>query len=170
MEGVRSPSPEIQDCYFKNIFPNMLPDTSSGFISDIGVTDHRNYDHVENKIENLHLLECSLKIGLFGSQLFRQKHHFLYIVLWRYKRDSLHASIDIFYIIFYVINMMKKHQSLLYHVCMYLRYKKGADLNRPPPPYLSPLFVQTVGVIMMDLSKAFDILNHKLLLKNCWFR
>ena len=39
----------------------MLPDTSSGFISDIGVTDHRNYDHVENKIENLHLLECSLK-------------------------------------------------------------------------------------------------------------
>ena len=35
---------------------------------------------------------------------------FLYTVSWRYKRDYLHASIDIlFYIMFYVINMMKKH-------------------------------------------------------------
>ena len=29
---------------------------------------------------------------------------------WRYKRDYLQASIDIlFYIMFYIINMMKKH-------------------------------------------------------------
>ena len=40
---------------------------------------------------------------------------FLYTVLWRYKRDCVHASIDIlFYIMFYIINAMKK-QTLLYH-------------------------------------------------------
>ena len=44
MEGVRSPSPEIYDCYLKDIFPNILPNTSSDFISDMGVTYHRHYD------------------------------------------------------------------------------------------------------------------------------
>ena len=35
---------------------------------------------------------------------------FLYTVSWRYKRDYLHASIDIlFYIMFYIINTMKKY-------------------------------------------------------------
>ena len=35
---------------------------------------------------------------------------FLYTVSWRYKRDYLYASIDIlFYIMFYIINTMKKH-------------------------------------------------------------
>ena len=34
----------------------------------------------------------------------------LYTVSWKYKRDYLHASIDILiYIMFYIINMMKKH-------------------------------------------------------------
>ena len=32
MEGVESPIPEIKDYYLKNIFPNMLPKTSSDFI------------------------------------------------------------------------------------------------------------------------------------------
>ena len=42
---------------------------------------------------------------------------FLYTVSWRYKIDYLHASIDIlFYIMFYIINTMKKYQVLLYHV------------------------------------------------------
>ena len=45
MEGVRSLSPEIQDCNLENIFPMiMLSNTSSDFISDVGVTDHRHYD------------------------------------------------------------------------------------------------------------------------------
>ena len=44
MEGVRSPSPEIQDYYLKNIFPNMSSDTSLDFISGMGLTDHRHYD------------------------------------------------------------------------------------------------------------------------------
>ena len=44
MEGVRSPSPEIKDCYLKNIFPDMLSNTSLDFILDMGVTDHRHYD------------------------------------------------------------------------------------------------------------------------------
>ena len=35
---------------------------------------------------------------------------FLYSVSWKYKRDYIHASIDIlFKIMFYVTNMMKKH-------------------------------------------------------------
>ena len=42
---------------------------------------------------------------------------FLYTVSWAYKRDYLHASIDIwFYIMFYIINTMKKYQTLLHHV------------------------------------------------------
>ena len=44
MEGVRSLSPEIQDFYLKNVFPNMLSNTSLDFISDMGVTNHRHYD------------------------------------------------------------------------------------------------------------------------------
>ena len=44
MEGVSSPSPEIQECYLKSTFSNILSDTSSDFISDMGVTYHRNYD------------------------------------------------------------------------------------------------------------------------------
>ena len=44
MEGVRSPSPEIQDCYLEKIFPSMLSNTSLDFILDMGVTDHRHYD------------------------------------------------------------------------------------------------------------------------------
>ena len=72
MEGVRSPSPEIWDYYLKNIFPNMLSNISLDFILDMGVTDHDNIiDNIENKIENLRLREYFLKIGPFGSKLFR---------------------------------------------------------------------------------------------------
>ena len=62
MEGVKSPSPEIQDCYLKSIFPNMLSNTSLDFISDMGVTDHRHdVDNIESKIENRKLQESFLK-------------------------------------------------------------------------------------------------------------
>ena len=43
-EGIRSPSPEIQDYYLKNIFPSMFSNTYSDFISDMVVTDHTQYD------------------------------------------------------------------------------------------------------------------------------
>ena len=63
MERVRLPSPEIQGCYLKNIFPSLLSKTFSDFISDMGVTDHRHMiDNKEKKLENLRLQECSLKI------------------------------------------------------------------------------------------------------------
>ena len=40
----------------------MLPNTSSDFISDMGVTDHNTMiDNIENIKENLHLHECPLK-------------------------------------------------------------------------------------------------------------
>ena len=62
MEEVRLPSPEILDCYLKNIFPNMLSNTSLDFILDMGVADHDNIiDKIENKNKNLRLRECSLK-------------------------------------------------------------------------------------------------------------
>ena len=39
----------------------------------------------------------------------------LYTVSWAYKRDYLNMSIDIlFYIMFYIITMIKKHYTLLY--------------------------------------------------------
>ena len=58
MEGVRSPSAEIEDCYLKTIFPNMLPDKFLYFISDMGVTDPRYYDQQYRKL-SLHLQEFS---------------------------------------------------------------------------------------------------------------
>ena len=62
MEGVRLPSPEVWDCYSKNIFPNML---SKVFQILYQIWDHLITDiminNIENKIENLHLQECSLK-------------------------------------------------------------------------------------------------------------
>ena len=44
MEEVKSPSPEIQDCYLKNIFPKMLSNMSLDFILDMGVTDYKHFD------------------------------------------------------------------------------------------------------------------------------
>ena len=44
MEGVCLPSPELQDCYLKNIFRNMLSNTSLDFNLHMGLTDHRQYD------------------------------------------------------------------------------------------------------------------------------
>ena len=44
MEGVKGPSPEIQDWYLKSIFPNRLTNTLLGLISDMGVSDDRHYD------------------------------------------------------------------------------------------------------------------------------
>ena len=40
MEGVISPSPEIQGHYLKNIFRSMLSNTALDFISNMEVTDH----------------------------------------------------------------------------------------------------------------------------------
>ena len=58
--------------------------------------------------------------GLFT--LFLQ---FLYAVSWRYKRDYLHASIDIlFYVMFYIINRTK-NQILFYHVRVYDTKKRS---------------------------------------------
>ena len=54
----------------------------------------------------------------------------LYTVSWGYKRDYLRTSIDIlFYIMFYIINTMKK-QTLLYHV-----YQKTSRFEPGPPAH-----------------------------------
>ena len=44
----------------------MLSNIFLDFISDMGVTDHRHciIDNTENKIESLHLQQCSLKNSL----------------------------------------------------------------------------------------------------------
>ena len=44
MEGVKLPSLEIKNCYSRNIFSNMLSNTSSDIISDMRVTYHWHYD------------------------------------------------------------------------------------------------------------------------------
>ena len=59
------------------------------------------------------------------------------------KRDYLHTSIDIlFYIMFYIINTMKKHPTLLYHV-----YQKRSRFEPGPRPPPSPLFAATICTI-----------------------
>ena len=52
-----------------------------------------------------------LTVAYVGMTIYPlEKHYYLYTVSCRYKRDYLHASIDIlFYIMFYIINTMKKH-------------------------------------------------------------
>ena len=62
---------------------------------------------------------------------------FLYTVSWRYKRDYLHARIDILLcIILYIINTMKKHYKLF--LCLVRTY----DTKKVPistcPPTLPP--------------------------------
>ena len=65
-----SPSPEIEDCYLKNIFPNMLSSIPLDFISNMEVTDHKHYiNDIENKIDNFQLQECSLKHRSFWKLL-----------------------------------------------------------------------------------------------------
>ena len=44
VERVKSPSPEKYDCNLKNIVPIMLSNNFSDFTSDMGVTDHIDYD------------------------------------------------------------------------------------------------------------------------------
>ena len=70
---------------------------------------------------------------------------FLYTVSWRYKRDYLHARIDILLcIILYIINTMKKHYKLF--LCLVRTYDtKKAPISTCPPPLSlpSPLFIAT---------------------------
>ena len=63
---------------------------------------------------------------------------FLYTVSWRYKKDYLHASIDI---LFYIRKIEERLESFIPR--SHLRYKKGSGLKLPlsfPP---SPLFVNS---------------------------
>ena len=54
----------------------MLSKTSSGFISDMRVTDCRHYNHdIENKIVNLPLQECSLKNRSFWKLVISLKRY-----------------------------------------------------------------------------------------------
>ena len=68
---------------------------------------------------------------------------FLYTVTWRYERDYLHSSIDI---TFYIINTMKKHNTLLYHVRTY-NTKKVQIWICPP----SPLILATSVIYIYDV-------------------
>ena len=73
-EEVRSPSPEIKDCYLKDIFPNMLSKTSLDFIPYMEVTDHKHYaDDIGSKTENLRLQKCSLKIRFYWKLVISQE-------------------------------------------------------------------------------------------------
>ena len=54
----------------------MLSNTSSDFISDMGVTDHRHYvDNIENKIENRRLQESFLKNRSFSKLVISLETH-----------------------------------------------------------------------------------------------
>ena len=63
---------------------------------------------------------------------------FLYTISWRYKKDYLHARIDILLcIILYIINTMKKHYKLF--LCLVRTYDtKKVPISTCPLPPLSP--------------------------------
>ena len=66
----------------------------------------------------------------------------LYRVPWRYKRDHLHVSIDILlYIMFCIINMMKKHQT--------------QKRSRFEPDTSSPLFAATPLIFKLRFRTRF---------------
>ena len=72
---------------------------------------------------------------------------FLCTVSWRDKRDYLYANVDIlFYIMFYIINTMKRHSTLFYHVCTY-DTKKVLISTCPPPQSIicsyAPVYCQS---------------------------
>ena len=70
------------------------------------------------------LIVCYLFISTFSFLLF------LYTVSWRYKRDYLHASIDVFFISCSILSTWWRN----------IRLKKGPDLNLPPsPPHPQPI-------------------------------
>ena len=69
---------------------------------------------------------------------------FLQSVSWMYKRDYLYASINIlFYVMFYITNMMKIHYTLL---CFVFTIQKSSQFEPQPPP--SPLFVAAPLLIL----------------------
>ena len=68
MEGVRSPSPEIQNCYFSDMLSNVYLD----FISDVRVTDHRHYDRYYTKYNR----KSSTKGLLFEKQILSEVSYF----------------------------------------------------------------------------------------------
>ena len=78
------------------------------FILTIGYVNMTTYPLTKNYyiIERVYFI-----IGcLYYLSVHCHSSWFFYTVLKRYKRDYLHASIDIlFYIMFYVVNTMKKH-------------------------------------------------------------
>ena len=120
-------------------------------------------DNIENKIENLYLQGCSLKNRFIWMLVISLEASFfneavLYTVLWKYKRDYLHPSKDIF-------SIMKKHCCIILR--LYLRQNKGSDLNLAPqaiicryaPVYSSPLviFENTAYIFMHSYKKWKDI-------------
>ena len=63
---------------------------------------------------------CNIFIYIYTFIYIIYIHILLYTASWRYKKNCFQASINtLFYIKFYIINTMKKHKTLLHHVCSY---------------------------------------------------
>ena len=82
---------------------------------------------------------------------------FFYTVSWSYTRDYLHTSIEI---LFYIRKIEERLDSFI--PSSYLRYKKGPDLNLPPLPHRSPLFVAT-PLQYLNISSIYGLSNGNLL-------
>ena len=104
MEGVRKPSPEIQDCYLKNIFPSMFSNTSLDFISDMGVIDYCHMiDNIENIKENIDLHKCPSKDRSFWKlvislKTFIKKRQWLIYILYIYTIYTIYIYTYIYYL------------------------------------------------------------------------
>ena len=71
----------------------MFSNISLNFVSDIGVADHTMIDYTENKIENLHLQECSLTNRSFSNlviwlETYIKKRQNFTIMLYRILNPS----------------------------------------------------------------------------------
>ena len=85
-------------------------------------------DNIENKIESLHLQECSFKNRSYRNLAITLEASFFDVI------ERLPACQDRYILCSIVLTRWKREalDSFMHH--LYLRYKKGSDLNLPLPP------------------------------------
>ena len=85
----------------------------------------------------------------------------LYTVSWKYKRDYLHAGIDIlFYVMFCIINTMKKRWHFLLQIFFFFRKKSFYAKQRFYPekkPLMRKTFFQKKRISVKSISHLRNI-------------
>ena len=108
---------------------------------------------------------CIIERVYFIYRLFILFVSTLSFLLFLFKRDYLHASINIlFYTMFYIINTMKKHQTLLYHDPIY----NTKIRSRFEPGLPSPLVAATPLCTESLCNPSHFIIPSQFVIQTCF--